>query len=171
MNMHTPSTQTPNSGGDCWLDILTQLRRCHGVIRDSLNRFLQGSDLHETEFLLLWQLASNHEPLAQKLLAPRIGASPAQVSGLLERLRVAGLVVSERDSRDRRKLCWQATPPGHLFVQNVLQAGQLQTQHWNRTFPPAEQEALRTSLHLLDDALTNTPGPVHHASDKQEKAA
>ncbi len=171
MKMHPSSVRTPDSGDDCWLDILTHLRRCHGVMRDSLNRFLQGSDLHETEFLLLWQLASNHDPLPQKQLAPRIGASPAQVSGLLERLRVAGLVISERDSHDRRKLCWRATAPGHLFVQNVLQAGQLQAQHWNHAFPPSEQEALHTNLQLLDDALTSTPAPVHHLSDKQEKAA
>jgi DNA-binding MarR family transcriptional regulator len=171
MTTHPTLPEEPPIESTRWLGLLTQLRRVHGVMRESLGRFLAESPLHETEFLLLWQLANAPEPLAQKQLAPSIGVSPAQVSGLLERLRAANLIVGQRDPLDRRRLCWQATATGHLFVQNVLQAGQLQSHLWDQAFSPAEQDELSRQLHLLDAALTSPPAAVHHTSDRREKAA
>jgi DNA-binding MarR family transcriptional regulator len=97
-----------------------------------LNRWVGTVDVSETEFRLLWQLerAGDSEPLEvaaldQVALAERLAVSPAQVSGLVERLAASEYIASHPLPADRRRQLWRITLAGKLLLSTVLQ--QVQT--------------------------------------------
>jgi DNA-binding MarR family transcriptional regulator len=79
----------------------------------------------ETEFRLLWLLVSDGSVRGssandQADLAERLAVSAAQVSAVVERLRVAGLVEGDRQSSDRRRRLWRPTSQGFALVDGVV---------------------------------------------------
>ena len=89
-----------------------------------ITAWLDGSPISESEFRLLWLLArtgvvagarSNQGDLAGKL-----AASPAQVSGAVERLRALGFVARILDERDRRRHLWKVTEAGDELLRRII---------------------------------------------------
>jgi DNA-binding MarR family transcriptional regulator len=76
-------------------------------------------DLSDTELIVVW-LCSDGDRV-QVDLAAATGISPAQMSGLMERLRSRGLVAMHRLARDRRRQIWRATPTGQSLLVNAAQ--------------------------------------------------
>ena len=86
----------------------------------------------ESEFRLLWQLefdgggaahdtGTRSETLPdQAMLAEQLALSPAQMSGLVERLSAAGFIEPEQSPRDRRRQAWRIALAGRLLVSNVV---------------------------------------------------
>jgi DNA-binding MarR family transcriptional regulator len=101
-----------------------------------LARWVEGFGVSETEFRLLWALhpacdaaqkieSPMRRPtpaLAQTQLASRLAASAAQVSGVVERLRAAGLVEQDAQPGDRRRQMWQLAPAGRILVLAIIDA-------------------------------------------------
>jgi DNA-binding MarR family transcriptional regulator len=72
-----------------------------------------ASELTEQEFLTLWLCAEAPAGCrGQGELASALGVSPAQMSGLVERLRQRNLLQVERLGNDRRRQVWQLTAGG-----------------------------------------------------------
>jgi DNA-binding MarR family transcriptional regulator len=81
--------------------------------------------LGEAEFRLLWALANPANgaagrPLDQSAIVEELAASPAQVSGLVERLRSQGLIQAGPVGGDRRRQAWRLTTAGDQAVSRVL---------------------------------------------------
>jgi DNA-binding MarR family transcriptional regulator len=86
----------------------------------------------ESEFRLLWRLefgvvgasdagTSRHERLPdQAQLAEQLALSPAQLSGMVERLSAAGLIAPELTPRDRRRQAWRMAPAGRQLISKVV---------------------------------------------------
>ena len=73
------------------------------------------------EFSTLWACRERStEGLGQKELAARLAASPAQVSGLVERLRRRGLLEGHRPDGDRRRQLWRLTSTGRARLREIL---------------------------------------------------
>src|SRR5205823_12279199 len=70
-------------------------------------------DLSDTELIVVWLCGGGGR--VQIDLASATGISPAQMSGLMERLRSRGLVAMHRLARDRRRQMWRATPEGQTL--------------------------------------------------------
>lgn len=94
--------------------------------RDLAN-WVSALDVSETEFRLLWILqrasaspAVNASCLDQAALADQLAVSPAQVSGLVERLAATGYIEPHRLPSDRRRQLWQITLAGKLLLSNVM---------------------------------------------------
>lgn len=89
--------------------------------RRQLAEQVAGSELSEQEFLVLWlcgdDAALTHR--GQGELAEVVGVSPAQMSGLVDRLRRRNLLQFERLGRDRRRQVWQLTPDGQTLLAEV----------------------------------------------------
>jgi DNA-binding MarR family transcriptional regulator len=90
-----------------------------------LGAWVRPVGLGEAEFRLLWALAASQSsdddsPLDQSGLAEALVVSPAQVSGLVERLRSQGLIDSRPVGGDRRRSAWGLSVPGELAVERVL---------------------------------------------------
>ncbi|RIK83862.1 MAG: hypothetical protein DCC67_05560 [Planctomycetota bacterium] len=80
--------------------------------------------LSEAEFRLLWSLVKLGDsgagaPAEQSALAVQLAASPAQVSMLVERLRLKGLIECSRAS-DRRRQAWRLTKAGGETIARVV---------------------------------------------------
>ena len=66
--------------------------------------------LSDTELLVVWLCSGGGR--VQVDLAGAIGISPAQMSGMVERLRSRGLVAMHRLAMDRRRQVWRTSPTG-----------------------------------------------------------
>jgi DNA-binding MarR family transcriptional regulator len=67
-------------------------------------------DLSDTELLVLWVCTGGG--YAQIDLAGEIGVSPAQTSGMVERLHSRGLIAMRRQAADRRRQVCETTAAG-----------------------------------------------------------
>lgn len=88
--------------------------------------WLDGLDISEPEFRLLWLLAGAVDPsltaasLDQAELAERLVVSPAQVSGAVERLRHMGLLERAANQGDRRRQLWRITAAGDALLRRIV---------------------------------------------------
>lgn len=74
-------------------------------------------DLTDTELLVVWLCSGSGR--VQVELAGSLGVSPAQMSGLAERLRSRGLVAMHRPALDRRRQIWLTTGSGAALLERV----------------------------------------------------
>jgi DNA-binding MarR family transcriptional regulator len=71
-------------------------------------------ELSDSELLVVWLCSGGGR--IQGELATSIGVSPAQMSGMVERLRSRGLVAMHRSVADRRRQVWRATACGQTLL-------------------------------------------------------
>ena len=71
-------------------------------------------DLSDAELFVLW--LSHGGGQVQVDLAAAVGISPAQMSGLVERLRSRELVAMHRSTTDRRRQVWRTTATGRSLL-------------------------------------------------------
>lgn len=105
-----------------WLQLLLLVGAAARGARRLLAEQVAASELSEQEFFVLW--LCNDAELAhrgQGELAEAVGVSPAQMSGLVDRLRRRNLLQFERLGRDRRRQVWQLTPAGQTLLAEVCQ--------------------------------------------------
>jgi len=74
-------------------------------------------ELTENELLVVWLCSGTGR--IQIDLAGAIGVSPAQMSGLVERLRARGLVAMHRLIVDRRRQIWRTTAEGSDLLTRI----------------------------------------------------
>ncbi len=80
--------------------------------------------------------------------APRIGARPSTVSGLVDGLVTAGLVRRDRDATDRRKVLVSLTPAGRRRIDRVAEA---QRRHLARALAGLSGEDRAAATRALKD--------------------
>ena len=78
----------------------------------SVSATLRELDLTETLADLVWQLDPAAGPQSRRTLAARLHCDPSNVTLLVDRLEVRGLVESRPDSNDRRVKAIALTPKG-----------------------------------------------------------
>jgi DNA-binding MarR family transcriptional regulator len=83
-------------------------------LRRRLAEAASAIDLSDAELLVLWLCHGGGQ--VQVDLAAAIGISPAQMSGLAERLRARELVAMHRSATDRRRQVWRTTPAGESLL-------------------------------------------------------
>jgi DNA-binding MarR family transcriptional regulator len=110
-------------------------------------------DLSDTELIVVWLCSGGGR--VQIELAAATGISPAQMSGLVERLRARGLVAMHRLARDRRRQIWRVTAVGQsLLVTAAKQLNDLAAclaEHLSE----AEQVATQSLCQRLAEAAAN----------------
>jgi DNA-binding MarR family transcriptional regulator len=103
------------------LQLLQQIAVAGRQLRRVLTRFLGDFDLNDTELLLLWVCdGAGVEGIAQNRLADSVGLSPAQVSGLVERMGRRHLIERCTGSADRRRRLWRIGSTGRQTLGQVL---------------------------------------------------
>jgi DNA-binding MarR family transcriptional regulator len=86
-------------------------------LRRRLAEVAAAIDLSDVELLVLWLCHGGGQ--VQVDLAAAIGISPAQVSGLVERLRSRELVAMRRSATDRRRQVWRTAAAGETLLGEV----------------------------------------------------
>ncbi len=119
------------------------------AIRD-IAGWIRGRPINETEFRLLWLLfqhegrnSSPRTALDQGELAAGLALSPAQISGLVERLQTGALISHVAHGFDRRRQLWRLAQAGEALVQEVVASVQAHEGAQSPETPPlvASQEA------------------------------
>jgi DNA-binding MarR family transcriptional regulator len=90
-------------------------------LRRRLAEVAQAFELSDVELLVVW--LCHGAGRVQIELAGAIGISPAQMSGLVERLRARELVAMHRSVADRRRQVWRTSAAGAALL--VQAAGKL----------------------------------------------
>jgi DNA-binding MarR family transcriptional regulator len=89
--------------GSHWADLAQALTLGSRALRRRIADVTLRHKLTDTEFLFLCYCRREPTPVGQSQIAVSLGLSPAQVSGITEKLRTAGLIAVERGVQDRRK--------------------------------------------------------------------
>ena len=105
------------------IDVIRQLHVCSRQLRSMFSEQLRTVQLTDSEFLLLWICSqSGEQPTIQGQVVSWIGLSPAQLSGLVDRLYKRGLLSLERSDQDRRCQLLELTDSGNAALQQALRA-------------------------------------------------
>jgi len=86
-------------------------------LRRRLAEVASTIELSDAELLVLWFCHGGGQ--VQVELAAAIGISPAQMSGLVERLRLRELVAMHRSATDRRRQVWRTTAAGENLLGDI----------------------------------------------------
>jgi DNA-binding MarR family transcriptional regulator len=121
---------------------------CARQLRRALATHTSACGVSDTEFLLLWSCAQHVEGISQSELAAAIGVSPAQLSGLVERLRQRGWLDAQRSREDRRRQCWRLTDEGRTLLDRGLEALTPLASHLEQS---TSAEELKAAEQLLRD--------------------
>ena len=141
--------------------LLRLIHRASGAgrqMRRLLAEYAEPLGVSDGELLVVWLVCEQDSlGMVQGDLAASVGASPAQMSGLVERLRKRGLIDMHRSAVDRRRQVWRATALGReLLVSALPLLAQLAAQV-EQSLSTDEQEAVL----VLCDKLTSTwTGPT-----------
>lgn len=131
----------------------------------ALRRILQGTTLHSRQmfrktgltmpqYLCLRSIASTDaEAVTAAMVARQVRLSPATVTGILDRLERAQLIVRERHSRDRRRICLSVTPLGHERIATVSPSLQDRFVERLERLGAAERRAILDALNRVVDMI------------------
>ena len=104
-----------------WIEYAEQVLVCARRVRVRLSALAGRHGLSEAEIEMLWACAkAPPDGRSQNKLAGDLAVSPAHVSGVVERLRCAGLMQCSMVEGDRRLRLWQLTPAGQAIWQMLL---------------------------------------------------
>lgn len=116
-------------------------------VRRGLADAAAACELSDSELLIIWLCSGAGR--VQVELAAASGVSPAQMSGLVDRLGQRGLVAMSRPASDRRRQVWKTTPAGHaVLVQVALPLARL-AQGLAEGVAPHEQRQMRVLCERL----------------------
>lgn len=141
-------------------ELVRGLHCCSRHLRGHLAKHLAPAELSDSEFLLLWTCESRSgESLTQALVAEAIGLSPAQMSGLVDRLRRRELLEVIRSVDDRRRHDLQVTAAGRRAVSTALQCLEMLAAQADRVCSPRQRQDLQRLAQDLAQGLEQSSGP------------
>jgi DNA-binding MarR family transcriptional regulator len=125
-------------------------------LRRKLTAVAADLELSDTELLVVW--LSQGAGRVQVELAAAIGVSPAQMSGIVERLGARSLVAMHRSAVDRRRQVWRTTAAGMALLDRAAPSLEELAAQISRTLAPHEQNAvLELCERLAAGASSNLP--------------
>ena len=99
-----------------WIEVAQRVLVSARRVRVRLAAEARRHGLCEPEIEMLWACAkAPADGCSQNELADDLAVSPAHVSGVVERLRIAGLLECAMVRSDRRLRLWQLTPAGQAI--------------------------------------------------------
>lgn len=134
-----------------------QLRRCLDSIADA-------AGLSDGEVLTIWLCLAEDGGLVQGELATALGISPAQMSGIVERLRQRGLIEMHRQALDRRRQVWRGTAAGRHILDSLAEPLANLAQRLDKQLPPGQQDSAASLGERLASAAQAWPDAPDHSA-------
>ena len=103
------------------LDTYIKLGRASSAVQSGLDRALTREGLTENQFGVL-DILLHLGPLAQCEIARKLFSSDGNITLVINNLEKAGLVVRQRDTRDRRRLILHLTREGRQAAKTLFPA-------------------------------------------------
>ena len=148
-----PSDRLP-AEAERLLQLLVHLSVTSRTLRRRLAELASRGDLSEHELLVIWLCVAAGR--VQSELAATLGISPAQMSGLVERLRARGLVELQRLVQDRRRHVWRTSGHGREVLRNAVPRVQELARDLMHRLSEEEQQMLLTLCQRLAGACGHT---------------
>jgi DNA-binding MarR family transcriptional regulator len=123
-------------------------------------------DLSDTELLVLW--VSTGGGRVQVELASELGMSPAQTSGMVERLHRRGLITIRRQAVDRRRQVCETTAEGLELLNRVAADLNQLSQRITGELTASEQQTAEALCQRLATALKES---CHQEKQRTSKEA
>lgn len=124
-------------------------------LRRRLAEIADTVSLSDTELLAVW--LCDRGGRVQVELAAALGVSPAQMSGLVERLRSRGLVAMHRLAGDRRRQVWRTTAAGQVLLASAAEGLNELAAAISGTLTGDEQQAAQSLFERLAHSTTTNP--------------
>lgn len=141
-----------------WTSLAHLASLCGRQLRQALAEQVAECGVSDVEFFLLWNCQRANAPgTSQVELAALVGVSPAQLSGLADRLRQRGLLDAQRDPLDRRRQYLHLTDAGSSFLQTTLSRLAPLNQQLDARLTPNQQQALEQLLLRIIEDSTGQP--------------
>ena len=122
------------------------LRRC-------LSDAASVAGLSDSELLTVWLcLDDEGRGMVQGELAAALGVSPAQMSGIVERLRQRGLIEMQRQALDRRRQLWRGTASAKVTFAQMIRPLAAIAAGLAASLPAADQQAVQSLCRRLAQA-------------------
>lgn len=137
--------------------VSTTLCRFSDEISSSFEAFYASHGLSRARGHVLIQLLDSPAGLTPALLADRLGATPANMTGLLRSLQGEGLIRRERIAGDRRSHSIRLTPSGRRKVQALLPALAGRLARIARALTPRQQRGMQDACARIAAAAQAMP--------------
>ena len=140
------------------LEAVIALRAAAQQVDHALNAWMAntaGSFARFQILMALWVTAGRG--IAHKEIVAALRVTPATVSGLMGALEREGLVTSQADPDDGRKLIACLTPRGQTIVEQAFESSSAGLQLAFASFSPKDLERLTALLRRFREAFTDTP--------------
>lgn len=126
-------------------ELLRSLRLCYWRTLNTLDGTLSSNSLTARQYLLLKAL-EEFGPLHAQELCRRLFVTPADVTGLSDRLVKKELIRRRRGSDDRRRVILEITETGRRSLSEARRRRDKVVDSMIRAMPPAEFKALMRGL-------------------------
>ncbi len=138
-------------------------------LRRKLAEIAAGSGLSDSELLVVWLCHAAGR--VQVELAGAVGVSPAQMSGIVERLRRRGLVAMHRPAGDRRRQVWKTAASGEALLQAVAEPLATLAAALSEHVGPREQFQALSACQRLAAMPSEPPRGQHDEQPASKEAA
>jgi DNA-binding MarR family transcriptional regulator len=123
-------------------------------LRRRLAQIAAAFELTDGELLVVWLCSGTGR--VQGELAAAIGVSPAQMSGMVERLRSRDLIGMHRLAADRRRQVWRTSGAGQGILAQVAAGLQELSDAVASGASAAEQQSLEAICQRLVEAISSS---------------
>jgi DNA-binding MarR family transcriptional regulator len=147
------------------LQLLLHLSATSRTLRRRLADLAARVGLTEHELLAVWLCLTAGR--AQSELATMLGISPAQMSGLVERLRGRGFIELQRPAQDRRRHIWRTSACGREVLAGTVPG----LQELSRELVGQLSEEERRALLALSQRLAGQGGASSAPAASQSPVA
>ncbi len=137
--------------------LLAYLRVCYWRVLGELDRRLEETGLTARQFLLL-RILEEGNPVNARTVGQRLSVSPANVSGLVDRLERKHYLKRSRSLEDRRKVFLEITPEGRKAFRKARRDREVLLRVVFDGIPLRERRMMVKGLRKM--ATRRLPGPV-----------
>jgi len=134
------------------LQVLRSLRRIIRAIDIYSHKLKTTCQLTVPQLICLQSIVED-EPLNARTISERVYLSPSTIAGILDRLEIRGLVIRERDRRDRRIVNVSATEKGIRLAEEAPSPLQDNLANALNRLPELEQATIALSLKRIVDLM------------------
>ena len=138
-----------------------QIRRC-------LSTLAEQAGLTDCELFTIWLCLGDDGGMVQGALATALGVSPAQMSGIVERLRQRGLIEMHRQTLDRRRQVWRGTTAAREALESLAMPLAQLADDIAAQVPLADQKQSQALCQRIAQAAERWPNEAH--SDTTDNA-
>ncbi len=129
-------------------------------LRGCLASLANSAGISDGELLTLWLCLGEEGGMVQGELAAALGVSPAQMSGIVERLRQRGLIEMHRQALDRRRQVWRGTAAARQVLELLAVPLANLADHLSAHLTPDEQQTALALGQRLASAAEAWPAGI-----------